>query len=890
MTKISELTNGAPSQVTREQNHYEKIRLGSDPEYSLAQRGAVFMRCGDIALNGVWNQEAYRFLKQPYPENFNNGHERFAAVHPSLWSNGRNNQLNGIFEVIECCIYQVRGYDMANISFVKTPNGWLILDTLMSEECTYAALSLAEDYFKTLGEEYRLRGRIKGVIISHSHVDHFGGVKAVCGYNLDGDKAAGKTYSYEELTAHCPIYAPAGFTEASVSENAYAGNAMGRRASYQYGSFIKPRAEDPEAEENWRGSVSIGIGQGQSTGTVGFLKPTNVIKENTDSLKIDGLVVCCQLTPGTEAPAEMNHYFPKYQALWMAENCAGTLHNLYTLRGAQVRDGNAWAKYLVEAAQKLRLPYALEHNWNLKPYYGTPSHDAKAVYQRYMGWYDANPINLNPLSPEERAKAMAGYLSCSLNGKNLKGRLECDLGEGKYRTVADFTYQIYLAGGAGDCDADTAKELCSKALRQLAYVSESGPWRNCYLSAAWELDNGKGRAHVGMGADLISNMEPYMLLDYIGILYDGDRSVEYDESGNRREKLEFIADIAEGGEKTRFHVYIRNGSILYYQYKQEEMSEPLPTDICHFSISKKDLIMLLAPSADEKRKLDERIYELRVGTEGEKYLNMIFYNLVNLKNDRYQTFDIVTPHDREFLTRSGKRVNLRKEAKECIRMMEGHLVSISYFGDYDLLAFDADGMDAWIKKDGFYKILVEEAQAVEDTTFFAPAPVGTGKRWQNNLGIGPDGLFCKYEYAQVMASCYRFLAEPYFMGADHKCGDGDPVRVMYLKKAILLLEPYLNRYRQNFNYDTIIAKDIMEMDGNDNRAWSELTGKLFSDPVVRLFKDISIFPNEGIVYGRQLAYTLYLLYRELYRQYGDGDLLNYGTERKAVLKEKRSPH
>lgn len=951
MKKMKSLTAGTPSLLTSAQNHYEKIRIGDDPEYELALSGKCLCGCGDIAISNVWNQDAYRFLKQDYPENFDDSNERFAAVHPSLWSNGRNNQINGIFKVIENSIYQVRGYDMANISFVKTDNGWLVLDTLMSEECTYAALELAEKYFSTLGAAFKLQGNIKGVIISHSHVDHFGGVKAVCSYNLAGSNAVNRSYSYEELTKNCPIYAPSGFTEASVSENAYAGNAMGRRASYQYGSFVKPDEKHPDAEENWRGSISIGIGQGQSTGKVGFLKPTNIIDENTPPITIDGLEIDYQLTPGTEAPAEMNHYFPRYKALWMAENCAGTLHNLYTLRGAQVRDGNAWAKYLVEtaerygdhaevifqahnwphwknktetlslkdflletasiykfindqtllylnqglkmeeAAQKLRLPYALEYNWNLKPYYGTPSHDAKAVYQKYLGWYDANPIHLNPLSPEERARAMAGYLTRSLNGESLKESLEHDLDEGKYRTVADFAYQIYLAGGAGDCNADHAKELCAEALRQLAYTSESGPWRNCYLAGAWELEHGKARIHASMGTDLISNMEPYMLLDYIGILYDGDKSVEYDEMGHRRNDMEFIMDITEGKKMTRFHIYIRNGAILYYQYKPEELSKPLPGEICHFSLGKEELIQLLAPPSIGQKTLDERIQTLKMESSGKSFLNLIFYNLVNLKNDRFQTFDIVTPHDREFLTESGKKVDLREETKACIRMLEGHLKSIADFGDYDLLAFDKEGMNEWLKTDGFHSILVKEAQVVEDTNFFAPAPVTKSKDWQNNLGIGPDGFFCKYEYIQVLESCYRFLAEPFLMGADHVHKDDHfPEKNMYLKKAILLLEPYLNRYRQNFHYDLIIENDQMRLQGSDAKAWDELKGKIFPDFNSRFFHEIPQLPQDGIVYGRQLAYTLYLLYRELYCQYVEGGIPASEKERKAVIKEHRKPH
>lgn len=345
-------------------------------------------------------------------------------------------------------------------------------------------------------------------------------------------------------------------------------------------------------------------------------------------------------------------------------------------------------------------------------------------------------------------------------------------------------------------------------------------------SGAWELENGKARVYAGMGTD-----------------------------------LEFIMDIEEGGGSTCFHIYIRNGVILYYQYKQEETSTTIPDNICHFSVTKKDLILLLSPSMDKV--LDERIRGLNVGDKGARYLNLIFYNLVNLKNDRYQAFGIVTPHDREFLTRSGKRVNLREKTKACIRMLEGHLKSISGFGDYDLLFFDEKGNDEWIEEDGFYQLLVEEAQVVEDTAFFAPTPVGRGKAWMNNLGIGPDGFFCKYEYAQVLGSCYRFLAEP-----------------------------YLSRYRQNFNYDVIIENDIMHLSDNDARAWSELSGEIFPEPVFKFFKNGNVpsIPRNNTVFGRQLAYTLYLLYRELYLQYENRDLLGSETERIARLKETRNPH
>lgn len=963
-----------PSAMTTEINQYQRIRVGRDPEYKRALAGCC--GCGlkgaaasgaDINIENVWNQAAYTFLKSEYPENLSGDNQKYASVHPSLWNNGRNNQINGLFKVQDKTIYQVRGYDMANITFVRTDNGWLILDTLMSEECTEAALRLADDYFRE-NLSCPLRGNIKAVIISHSHVDHFGGVKAVCSYNLSSDISKDHL-TYEELTKNCPIYAPFGFTEASVSENVYAGNAMGRRASYQYGSFIKPEGNAPEAEENWKGSISIGIGQGQSTGTIGFLKPTHICEEHIGCFTVDGLTVEYQMTPGTEAPAEMNNYFPAYRALWMAENCAGTLHNLYTLRGAQVRDGNAWAKYLTEAAelygertevifqahnwphckedgtepkeflletasiykfindqtllyinqgykmeeaaQKLRLPYALEHNWNLKPYYGTPSHDAKAVYQRYLGWYDANPIHLNPLSPEERAKAMARYLSRT--GQSLLQSLKEDFDDGKYRTVADFAYEIYLAGGAEGCDGDKAKDLCAQALEQMAYTAESGPWRNCYLSAAWELRNGKERVSAKMGADLTANMEPYMLLDYMGILYDGDNSPEYDEDGNRRKDLEFIMGIRENKKETRFHIYIRNGALLYFQYGDNATAGS--TDgICKFSVEKKELLKLLQVLSSKEQMLDQAIESLGIDSRGAKYLERIFYNMVDLTNDRYKAFDIMTPHDRMFGRRdkAGQyvEVDLREAVWNCIHMMEPHLESLvnpcedgsgEPYGDYDLFSFDPKGRYKWKEADGFYQILVTESKAIEDTTFFAPAPVK--ERYQNQLGIGPDGFFCKYEYIHVLGNCYRFLAEPYLNGADPIRGEGEDktaLRSSCLKNAVLLMEPYLKRYRWNFGYDVILADDTMLLSENDAEAWGYLYDKLDLPRLPKFFSDIPDYPVSDaaeengsstiVVYGRQLAYTLYQLYRELYYLYENEVQPVQQRGRKANRVEHRDAH
>ena len=315
-----------------------------------------------------------------------------------------------------------------------------------------------------------------------------------------------------------------------------------------------------------KGALSVGIGMGQSTGTVVLIAPTYEIGEDVPKLTIDGLEIEFQLTPGTEAPAEMNAYFPKYRALWMAENCTGTLHNLYTLRGAEVRDANDWAKYIIEADQRfcdktdvvfqshnwphwgeeihdyllntaaiykfihdqtlhymnqgytstevaamLTLPEKLEKVWYTRPYYGTLAHNAKAVYQKYLGWYDANPVNLNPLPPSDTAKKLVEYLG-STDAVLRKARK--DFEKGDYQWVAQITKELVFA----DPSNQKARNLCADALEQLGYQAESGAWRNAYLMGAAELRKGNlsglARTANGLGSAM-KEMTVDMLLDYI---------------------------------------------------------------------------------------------------------------------------------------------------------------------------------------------------------------------------------------------------------------------------------------------------------------------------------------------------------------------------------------
>lgn len=555
-------------------------------------------------------------------------------VHPALWNNGSCNLLSGVFEVLPGRIYQVRGYDMANITFVKTNNvgsdkltdsdNWMVMDTLMSTECTEAALNLFSSYLVNVvnNANYSLKGRIVGMIVSHSHVDHYGGMSTVKEWFTDTT-----TEDKVDAPAIPFILAPSGFVEHSVSENVYVGNAMGRRASYQYGSFIKPSAKI-SGDDRYSGEISIGIGQGQSTGSISFETPTREISEN-QSLVLDQLTVEFQLTPGTEAPAEMNNYFPNYKALWLAENCNGTLHNLYTLRGAQVRDGKAWARYLMETvalygddvqvifqshnwphwkneialssggqtiktnlrdflvetaaiykyindqtllymnmgykmsevSHLIELPRQLVDNWCLKPFYGTPMHNAKAVYQRYLGWYDANPLHLEELPPELLAGEMLRYIS---SGKDIVEMIQSDIELGKYWIAAYMAHQIIL-GSSDENKVIEAKYLCADALEQLGYQCESGTWRNAYLCAAYELRNGKARISATSG-NMAEKMTNEMLLDYIAIIFDGYRAANL----NFDTCIGIVGTENAASETEFFRFIVKNGALLYYPIKQPE--------------------------------------------------------------------------------------------------------------------------------------------------------------------------------------------------------------------------------------------------------------------------------------------------------------------------------
>lgn len=481
---------------------------------------------GDV----VWDLEAYKKyigLDKPSPD----------TVNPSLWRNAQLNMINGLFEVTDG-IYQVRGYDLSNITFIKGDTGWIVFDPLISKETAKAALDFIN---KQLGER-----PVTGVFYSHSHIDHFGGVRGIVD---EKDVISGKV----------PIVASLGFTEHAVSENVIAGNAMGRRAVYMYGALL-PRNE--------KGGVNGGLGQTTSTGVATMIKPTDIIEKTGEERTIDGVKMVFQYTPGTEAPTEMNIWFPDKKALWMAENTTNTMHNILTLRGAQVRDALKWSSYLQETidmwgddvavkfqshhwpmwgqedivkyfkkqrdmykythdqtvrlmnqgyigseiSEMIEFPDEIGKSWSSRGYYGTLRHNSRAVYQRYMGWYNGNPSDLNNLPPADAAVKYVEYIGGEAEAIK---KAQVDFDKGNYRWVAEVLKHVVFANP----DSDSGKALLADAYEQLGYQAESGPWRSVYLQGAFELRNGTPSAGGTTVAspDIIKNMPPEMLFDYLAV-------------------------------------------------------------------------------------------------------------------------------------------------------------------------------------------------------------------------------------------------------------------------------------------------------------------------------------------------------------------------------------
>jgi alkyl sulfatase BDS1-like metallo-beta-lactamase superfamily hydrolase len=483
----------------------------------------------------VWDQQAYRFEAGDAP----------ATVNPSLWRQAQLNNVAGLFKVTER-VYQLRGLDLSNMTIVEGDTGIIIIDPLLSAETAAAGLAL---YY-----QHRPKKPVSAVVYTHSHVDHFGGVKGVI---REEDAAAGRVQ----------VIAPEGFMEEAVSENVLAGNAMSRRAQYMYGSLL-PRSAD--------GQVDAGLGKGLSRGTVTLIAPNALITKAVETRRVDGVDIEFQLTPGTEAPAEMNLYFPQLRALCIAENAVRTQHNLLTLRGAKVRDAKQWSYYLdqtlarygarsdvllgqhhwptwgqqritrlladqrdmyaylndqtlrlanqgylpMDIAERLkRLPEPLASQWYARDYYGSISHNVRAVYQRYLGFYDANPASLNPLPPEESARRTIAWMG---GADAVLAKARASYAQGDYRWVAQIVNQLVFAEPGNQA----ARQLQAATLEQLGYQSENSTWRNAYLSGAQELRQGVAAIPSAGTAspDLVKALTVPMFFDYLGVRLNADKA------------------------------------------------------------------------------------------------------------------------------------------------------------------------------------------------------------------------------------------------------------------------------------------------------------------------------------------------------------------------------
>ena len=472
---------------------FEESRRGfiAEPDYRqiAAENGRV-----------VWDMSRYDFLLNS---------QTYDSIHPSLQRQATLNMNYGLYEIVPDFMYQVRGFDLANMTLVMGDSGWLIFDVLLSSQTANAALSLANQH---LGER-----PVKAVVYSHSHIDHFGGIRGVV------DEA-------QVTEGIVQIIAPKGFMAEAISENVYAGNAMSRRAGFQYGRNI------PSSPF---GQVDSAIGKGLAAGSTGLIAPTLVIENDYEEHTIDGVTMIFQNTPGTEAPAEMNTWFPQEKVFWAAENITATVHNVYTLRGALVRDALSWSKQINEALYRFGrdaevlvsshnwprwgndriqevmraqrdayanlnnqvlflanqgvtineihneyvVPESLQQQWNVRQYHGSEFHNSRAVINRYLGYWDGNPATLAPLSPADSAplfvEMMGGAASIVAKAQELYE-------SGEYRLAMEILNKLIYA----EPDNRQGKAILADVFEQLGYQYESASMRNVFLATAQELRNG----------------------------------------------------------------------------------------------------------------------------------------------------------------------------------------------------------------------------------------------------------------------------------------------------------------------------------------------------------------------------------------------------------------
>lgn len=560
--------NTEPSRFTKQANEQvlKTLPFDNKQDFEDATRGFI-ATIDEPAITGENGKEVYGlavwdFLKQEAP----------ASANPSLWRQGQLNRIHGLFEVLPGKIYQIRGFDLANMTFVRSDNGWIVIDVLLSKETALAGYNLLKKQVADLP--------VKAVIYTHPHVDHFAGIDAIL------ENAPNQPNSIE-------IIGPKGFFEEAVSENLMAGVAMGRRATYMYGRSLP---------KNEKGNIGTGLGQTTAVGTSGLVPPTREISEEGETLRIDGVEIDFMSVPRAEAPVEIMMYFPEMKAFCVAEEINHNLHNLLTLRGAKVRNGQLWSKYIDKAivkcgdqvevsfsthhwptwgnkqivgywekqrdlyrylhdqtlhlanqgytpreiAEMIKLPEAIANEFANRGYYGTVSHNVKAQYQMYFGWFDGIPANLNPLPPTEEGKK---YVEAIGGEEAVMGKAKEAYNQGEYRWTATLLNNLVFANP----NHKAARQLLADTYSQLGYQAESGPWRNFYLTGAQELTNGiagKGKTSSNI-ARMSQNLSLEMLFDMLAIQINGEKAADKD----------IIINVSLTDTKEQATLILKNGAL-----------------------------------------------------------------------------------------------------------------------------------------------------------------------------------------------------------------------------------------------------------------------------------------------------------------------------------------
>jgi len=641
----------APTAVTIKANQafIDQRPFSNTADFKDAKRGLIAqdksLIIKDSAGKGVWDMPAYDFIDYQGPSGNAPG-----SVNPSLWRQAALNNIHGLFKVSEG-IYQLRGYDLANMTIIEGDSGWILVDPLTIAETADKALKFAQQH---LGKK-----PIRAIIYTHSHLDHFGGIDGIL-QNLSAEEK-------KQLR----IIAPAGFMEEATSENIIAGIAMSRRVMYMFGKPLT-RSE--------RGHVDTGLGKAPAFGTNGLLEPTELIHQTGQTLNIDGIPFEFQSVSGSEAPAEFTFYLPKHKAYCGAEMLSRNMHNLYTLRGAKVRDAKLWSAYIEEArelyadsdvyfashhwplwgqekiqdfmsqqsdtyqyihdqsvrlfnaglspneiAEQVKMPASLNTSFHNQGYYGTVKHNAKAVYQAYLGWFTGNPAKLDPLPETQTAKRymemMGGVDAVITKAKttfNEASNTSVEEGIKTYRWLAELLNHAVFA----QPDNTAAKQILAKVYDQLGYLSESGPWRNFYLTGAYELRHGTPKKGINLAnmKDVLAQTPVHNFFDSMAVRLNGP-----DAEGKKLDIKITFTDLNES------YLLSLNNSVLRYKKVDKETPADATLNLTQ---------ALFVDIAIGKAGLKDTLFGDELSVEGSKLDLINFFSLLDKPTG---TFGIATP-------------------------------------------------------------------------------------------------------------------------------------------------------------------------------------------------------------------------------------------------------